>query len=138
MSSFLTWIRNGVLITAIVLTVGCSSQRDQQRELEIQADRRAEILSSGLPVNYGPLSIVRAQAKQNRVIIEMLYADDSTMPAERLYQQAKKYYCSNSEIKTTLKQGLVYEIRIRNNRGQIAVNEVISESTCSPSADTES
>jgi hypothetical protein len=111
---------------------------EQQRELELLADRRAEILSSGLPVNYGPLSIVRAQARDNRVIIEMLYADDSSMSAQTLYQQAEKYYCNNSEITATLKQGLVYEIRIRNNRGQMAVNEVISLSTCSPNSDVES
>ncbi|ORT50039.1 hypothetical protein ST37_08945 [Vibrio sp. qd031] len=134
MTSVFRFVGRTLLVAAAIISVGCSSQMDQQRELELLADRRAEILSSGLPVNYGSLSIVRAQAKQNRVILEMLYAGDSTLSAQALYQQAEKYYCSNSEILTTLKQGLVYEIRIRNSRGQITVNELISDSTCNPSA----
>ncbi len=120
----------GLLLSFAAVAAGCSSQMEKQRELELLADRRAEILSSSLPVNYGALSVVRAQAKQNTVIIEMLYADEDALSAQRLFAQAKAYYCTNNEIKTTLEQGINYQIRIRNNRGQMSVNELITASNC--------
>ncbi|GEM81462.1 GspS/AspS pilotin family protein [Vibrio superstes] len=118
---------------ATLILAGCSSNGDKQRELELKADRRAGILSSSLPIEYGPLTITRASAKGSVVIIEMLYNQSGSKSADQLVASAKNYYCSSEDVRATMEEGISYLIKVRNNRGQLVVEEMISTQTCSAS-----
>ncbi|MDN3715282.1 hypothetical protein BCT04_14665 [Vibrio breoganii] len=118
---------------ATLILAGCSSNGDKQRELELKADRRAGILASSLPIEYGPLTITRASSKGSIVIIEMLYNQSGSKSADQLVASAKNYYCSSEDVRATMEEGIGYLIKVRNNRGQLVVEEMISTKTCSAS-----
>ncbi|MFS1429914.1 type II secretion system pilot lipoprotein GspS-beta, partial [Vibrio splendidus] len=63
---------------AAVLLAGCSSssEQDKQRQLEMMAQHRAGVLSAGLPIEYGPLSVMRVLAKNTVIEIMMIYNQD--------------------------------------------------------------
>ena len=71
-------IRKISVITFVILIVGCSSAASQkQKYLEMVAKNRASLLASELPLESGPLSIMRANSKGNIIEIMMVYNDDA-------------------------------------------------------------
>ncbi|CAM2954331.1 GspS/AspS pilotin family protein [Vibrio rarus] len=119
-----------VAILATLILAGCASSSDDQRELKLMADRRAGILASSLPIEYGPLTITRATAKDTTVIIEMLYNQSGSKPADKLVQSASDYYCSSEEIRASMDKGINYFIKVRNNRGQMVIQQGINAASC--------
>lgn len=123
-----------IALSCAATLLGCASQDTQQQELALKADRRAGILASSLPIEYGPLTITKASSRDNTVIIEMLYNQAGQKPASQLASSAKNYYCTTEELKTSIDEGINYLIKIRNNRGKLVVEEMITQQTCSSSA----
>ncbi|MEZ8010220.1 GspS/AspS pilotin family protein [Vibrio sp. 10N.222.54.F12] len=123
---------------AIALLAGCSSssEQDKQRQLEMMAHHRAGVLSAGLPIEYGPLSIMRVLAKNTVVEIMMIYNQDAkgAKPLNQVVDMSVNSYCTNSEVRANLDMGLAYNIKIRNTRGQLMVEKLISKETCQSSS----
>ncbi|MEZ8823205.1 GspS/AspS pilotin family protein [Vibrio amylolyticus] len=123
------------IIIALLLPfilLGCSSNAEQQRHLELLANNRASVLSSELPLEHGPLSIMRASAKGTTIEIMMVYNDDArgALPVQQVMKMSVNSYCSNPEVKSNLEVGISYRIKIRNSRGQLMVDEYIDKNTC--------
>jgi len=121
------------LVTLVLITLsGCSSNANQQKNLELLADNRASLLSSELPLEYGPLNIMRANAKGATVEMMMVYnADDrNAKPVSQVLESSVKTFCSNEDIRANLDVGLSYRIKMRNSRGQLLVDELITQQTC--------
>lgn len=123
-------IVSSILLLSATLT-GCASNSDQ-KHLELLASNRASVVSSELPLEVGPLSIMRANAKGTSIEIMMIYNQDQAgaKPIEQVMQQGVKYYCTNNETKLNLEAGLSYRIKMRNTRGQLMYDEFISQETC--------
>ncbi|WP_261817220.1 GspS/AspS pilotin family protein [Vibrio gallicus] len=118
------------------LIAGCASSDEKQKALELKADRRADILASSLPITYGPLTIASAKSKNSTVIIEMLYNQSGNKPANQLIDSAATYYCSSKEVRASMDEGVNYAIKIRNNRGQLVVEKVITSDSCKVQPDS--
>nr|WP_017076387.1 MULTISPECIES: type II secretion system pilot lipoprotein GspS-beta [unclassified Vibrio] len=123
---------------AAVLLAGCSSssEQDKQRQLEMMAQHRAGVLSAGLPIEYGPLSVMRVLAKNTVIEIMMIYNQDAkgAKPLNQVVDMSVNSYCTNSEVRANLDMGLAYNIKIRNTRGQLIVEKLISKETCQSSS----
>lgn len=122
-----------LLLTATLLLSACSSaERDEQNRIEMLAKNRAAILSAGLPIKQGPLSIMRVTAKKSTVVMMMLYNTDSekALPISQVVSQSKQQLCNNIEVKTNLEMGLSYQIELRSARGQLLVDEFITAASC--------
>ncbi|MEZ8057896.1 GspS/AspS pilotin family protein [Vibrio splendidus] len=121
-----------------VLLAGCSSssEQDKQRQLEMMAQHRAGVLSAGLPIEYGPLSVMRVLAKNTVIEIMMIYNQDAkgAKPLNQVVDMSVNSYCTNSEVRANLDMGLAYNIKIRNTRGQLIVEKLISKETCQSSS----
>lgn len=128
-------------LIALLTLAGCaSSAQDKQRQIEMLAQSRASVLSSTLPIEKGPLSVMKASANKGTVEIMMLYNTDAkgAKPIEEVIRSSMNYYCTDSEVKTNLDMGLAYRILIRNTRGQLMSNQYIDNSSCSkPANDSE-
>lgn len=122
----------GFVTMAIIVVSGCSSNANQQKNLELLADNRASLLSSELPLEYGPLNIMRANAKGTTVEMMMVYnADDrNAKPVSQVLDSSIKTFCANDDIRANLDVGLSYRIKMRNSRGQLLVDELITQQTC--------
>ena len=119
-------------LAALVL-VGCSSSdQDKQRQLEMMAQHRAGVLSAGLPIEYGPLKVMRVLAKNTVIEIMMIYNQDAqgAKPLNQVLKSSVNSYCTSSEVRANLHMGLAYNIKIRNTRGQLMVEQLISKQTC--------
>ncbi len=109
----------------------CSSSDEHQRNLELLADSRANLISSSLPLEAGPLTILQASAKGDIVQLLMMYDDDNTrLSAKQLYLNSVLSLCLNKTIQDNLAMGLRYHINIRNARGQKIVNETLTQDGC--------
>ncbi|WGW01593.1 GspS/AspS pilotin family protein [Vibrio sp. YMD68] len=117
---------------ASLMLFGCSSNADQQRNLELLAQNRASVLSSELPLEYGPLSIMRARAKGTTIEIMMVYNDDApgAKPTQQIMKMSVDSYCSDPDVKNNLEVGVSYRIQMRNSRGQLMIDQYIDNSTC--------
>ena len=93
--------KQGVLITVIAVLSGCSSSAQKQQHLELLADNRAQLLSSELPLEAGPLSIMRATAKGATIEIMMLYNQDAkgAKPPSAVLEHSINTYCANPAIR---------------------------------------
>ena len=121
------------VIIFVVLVVGCSSAASQkQKYLEMLAKNRASLLASELPIESGPLSIMRANSKGNTIEIMMVYNNDAkgAKPTATLLSQSVKTYCSNRDTKANLDLGIHYRIKIRNSRGQLMTDELLTSQKC--------
>ncbi|CAK1752963.1 Beta-barrel assembly machine subunit BamC [Vibrio crassostreae] len=121
----------------LALLAGCSSsEHDEQRQLEMMAQHRAGVLSAGLPIEYGPLSVMRVLAKNTVIEIMMIYNQDAkgAKPLNQVVDMSVNSYCTNSEVRANLDMGLAYNIKIRNTRGQLMVEKLISKDTCQSSS----
>ncbi|MFC5077355.1 hypothetical protein VTH8203_01333 [Vibrio thalassae] len=120
-------------ITAMAVLAGCSStDADQQRQIEMLAQSRASVLSSGLPVEQGPLSIMKAAANKGTVEIMMIYNTDAkgAKPLDTVLRTSMNFYCTDREVKSNLEMGLSYRIKIRNSRGQLMVDQIVTKDYC--------
>nr|WP_275665639.1 GspS/AspS pilotin family protein [Vibrio sp. Isolate30] len=119
-------------MAALVLAGCSSSDQDQQRQLEMMAQHRAGVLSAGLPIEYGPLKVMRVLAKNTVIEIMMIYNQDAqgAKPLNQVLKTSVNSYCTNSEVRANLDMGLAYNIKIRNTRGQLMVEQLISKQTC--------
>ncbi|MGI2783060.1 GspS/AspS pilotin family protein [Vibrio alginolyticus] len=111
---------------------GCSSTDDNQRQLELMASNRAGVLSAGLPLEYGPLQIMRVSSNKNVVEMMMIYNDGAlgAKPLNQVLNTSIYTYCSNPEVRKQIDKGLMYRIKVRNSRGQLMADELVSAQTC--------
>ena len=100
------------------------------------AQHRAGVLSAGLPIEHGPLSVMRVLAKNTVIEIMMIYNQDAkgAKPLKQVVDMSLNSYCTNSEVRANLDMGLAYNIKIRNTRGQLMVEKLISKDTCQSSS----
>lgn len=125
--------RSAALLGLMVMTLaGCSSNAEKQRNLELLAENRASVLSAELPLEAGPLSILRASASGTTIEIMMVYNTDArgAKPASQLLNQSINVYCTNPDTKANMEVGLSYRIKIRNTRGQLMIDELITSQRC--------
>lgn len=125
--------RSAALLGLLVMTLaGCSSNAEKQRNLELLAENRASVLSAELPLEAGPLSILRASASGTTIEIMMVYNTDArgAKPASQLLNQSINVYCTNPDTKANMEVGLSYRIKIRNTRGQLMIDELITSQRC--------
>lgn len=107
--------------------VGCASVQEQNS----MAEYRANVISAGLPVQYGPLNVVSARSQENQVIINMIYNDLSAVVSpQELMTKSTRTLCNNPEVSTLLNKGVNYRVVIRSDRGQLLTDEVISSNSC--------
>ncbi|MEZ8103876.1 GspS/AspS pilotin family protein [Vibrio cortegadensis] len=131
----MTTIRIAIaLMSSLLVLSGCASTEEQekQRMIELTAQSRASVLSAGLPIEQGPLSIMRASAKNGVVELMMLYNTDAkgAKPIDSVIKSSMDYYCNNVEVLQNLEIGVSYRILLRNSRGQLMVDELISQQRC--------
>ena len=121
----------GILLIAGL--AGCASDGNQQRQLELLASNRASLLSTELPLEVGPLSIMRASSKGTTIEIMMVYNQDQrgAKPLKQVLNHSITRYCTDNDTKANLDAGLSYRIKMRNSRGQLMVDEFVSKGTCS-------
>ncbi|PWF68013.1 hypothetical protein CCD93_13225 [Vibrio sp. T21] len=112
---------------------GCSSNDDNQRQLELMASNRAGVLSAGLPLEYGPLQIMRVSSNKNVVEMMMIYNDDAlgAKPLNQVLNTSIYTYCNTPSVREQIDMGLMYRLKVRNSRGQLIADELVSEQTCS-------
>ncbi|CAH1545937.1 MULTISPECIES: GspS/AspS pilotin family protein [Vibrio] len=112
---------------------GCSSSDDKQHQLELMASNRAGVLSAGLPLEYGPLKILRISSNKNVVEMMMIYNDDAlgAKPLNQVVNTSIYTYCNTPAVREQIDMGLMYRIKVRNSRGQLMADELVSAQTCS-------
>ncbi|MDW2036238.1 GspS/AspS pilotin family protein [Vibrio sp. 665] len=110
-----------------------SSSNDNQRQLELMASNRAGVLSAGLPLEYGPLQIMRVSSNKNVVEMMMIYNDDAlgAKPLNQVLNTSIYTYCNTPSVREQIDMGLMYRFKVRNSRGQLIADELVSEQTCS-------
>ncbi|KII75598.1 GspS/AspS pilotin family protein [Vibrio renipiscarius] len=113
--------------------LGCASDGNQQRQLELLASNRASLLSAELPLEAGPLSIMRASAKGTTIEIMMVYNQEQqgAKPLQQVLNTSINRYCTHNDTKANLDAGLSYRIKMRNSRGQLMADQFVSKETCS-------
>jgi uncharacterized protein YcfL len=118
-------------ILAVLLLAGCSSN-SQQEQLDLLASNRAQLLNAQLPVEQGPLSILRAIAQKNVIEIMMIYNTDAPdVPStDQLVKSSITQYCADKSTLANLNAGVVYRIKLRNTRGQLMVDRMVSKDDC--------
>lgn len=121
------------LFLAFGALAGCSSSNDNQRQLELMASNRAGVLSAGLPLEYGPLQIMRVSSNKNVVEMMMIYNDDAlgAKPLNQVLNTSIYTYCNTPSVREQIDMGLMYRLKVRNSRGQLIADELVSEQTCS-------
>ncbi|ASU22523.1 hypothetical protein CCZ37_07895 [Vibrio qinghaiensis] len=119
-------------VFATLLAVGCSSNGDQQKYLEALASNRAKVISAELPLEFGPLSVMRASSKGSTVEIMMIYNVDQkgAKPIDQVLKTSINSYCSDDITRANIDFGLTYRIKMRNTRGQLVVDQLINKETC--------
>ncbi|MGY0613743.1 GspS/AspS pilotin family protein [Vibrio sp. FJH11] len=118
---------------ALSALAGCTSSSEKQRQLELLASNRAGVLSAGLPLEYGPLKIMRVSSNQNVIEMMMIYNDTAAgaKPLTQVLNSSIYTFCHKPDIRDQINMGLMYRVKIRNTRGQLMADELISEQRCS-------
>lgn len=124
-----TW---GVIALSGVLMAGCTSNSEREKTLEMIATNRAALLASELPLEYGPLHIMRANAKGSTIEIMMVYNNSApnAKPTREVLANSEKAFCNNKTIMENLTTGVSYRIKIRDNRGNLLVDQAITKESC--------
>ncbi|WP_038174450.1 MULTISPECIES: GspS/AspS pilotin family protein [Vibrio] len=125
---------SALLAILVTLLAGCSStEMEKQHHLSMVAENRASLLASELPIEAGPLSILRATANQTTIEIMMVYNQEAkgAKPIDQVLKTSIRAYCDNPETKKNLDVGLSYRIKMRNSRGQLMADELITSQRCS-------
>lgn len=128
-----TSLKTLTLLALSTLIIGCSSAAgERQKHLELLAQNRAGLLATQLPLESGPLSIMRASAKAATIEIMMVYNQDAkgAKPTAQLLTHSIQTYCSSPDTRSNMEVGLSYRIKMRNTRGQLMADEVITEQRC--------
>ena len=124
------------IVIAAMIIVGCSStSAEKERHLTLLAQNRANLLASELPLEAGPLSIMRASSKGSNVEIMMVYNADApgAKPAATVLSNSINAYCTSADTKANLEVGLSYRIKMRNSRGQLIAGEMVTLERCTNS-----
>lgn len=124
------------IVIAAMIIVGCSStSAEKERHLTQLAQNRANLLASELPLEAGPLSIMRASSKGSNVEIMMVYNADApgAKPAATVLSNSINAYCTSADTKANLEVGLSYRIKMRNSRGQLIADEMVTLERCTSS-----
>ncbi|WP_319554658.1 GspS/AspS pilotin family protein [uncultured Vibrio sp.] len=118
---------------ALSALAGCTSSADKERQLELMASNRAGVLSAGLPMEYGPLKIMRVSSNKNVIELMMIYNDGAmgAKPLAQVLNSSIYTFCHKPEIRDQINMGLMYRVKVRNTRGQLMADELISEQRCS-------
>jgi hypothetical protein len=122
-----------------VLLSGCSSSsNDVDKQLELLASNRATLIQAQLPVEDGPISVMRASSNGRVIEIMMIYNEDApnARPVQSVFQSGISHYCSDPETKSNLEAGLAYRIKIRNSRGQLMIDKIIDKKSCGSDTNT--
>lgn len=123
-----------VVVASLLSLASCASSdtEQQQRRLELIASNRASVLSSELPIEYGPLTIMQAKAVGSTIQISMVYNPDAkgAKPFQEIQKDTVNSYCVNPDIERNLKVGISYRVQMRNSRGQLVVDQMINQETC--------
>ncbi len=117
---------------AIGALAGCTSSDDKQRQLELMASNRAGMLSAGLPLEQGPLQIMRVSSNKNVVEMMMIYNEGAlgAKPLSQVINSSIYTFCHSPDIRQQIDMGLMYRVKVRNSRGQLVADELISEQSC--------
>lgn len=121
------------LCLSITALAGCTSSDDKQRQLELMASNRAGVLSAGLPLEYGPLKIMRVSSNKNVIEMMMVYNEGAltAKPLRQVLNTSIYTFCHTPDIREQIDMGLMYRIKVRNNRGQLMADQLISQQNCS-------
>lgn len=123
-----------IICAALVFSAlaGCSSNDERERQLELMASNRAGMLSAGLPLEHGPLKVMRISANKSVIEMMMIYNSDAqgAKPTEQVLANSIQSYCNSDEILSQLDLGLAYRIKIRNSRGQLVADQLVTAQTC--------
>ena len=124
-----TW---GVIALSGVLLAGCSSNSEREKTLEMIATNRAALLASELPLEYGPLHIMRANAKGSTIEMMMVYNNSApnAKSTQEVLTNSEKAFCNNNTIMENLTTGISYRIKMRDSRGTLLVDQLITQETC--------
>lgn len=124
--------RLAAVLLLVSALMGCASDGNQQRQLELLASNRASLLAAELPLEAGPLSIMRASAKGTTIEIMMVYNQEQqgAKPLQQVLNTSITRYCTNKDTKANLDAGLSYRIKMRNSRGQLMADQFVSQETC--------
>ncbi|NRF28147.1 GspS/AspS pilotin family protein [Vibrio coralliilyticus] len=127
----LSWHKLVILIAVSALNIGCSSS-EPRAQLKLLAESRANLLSTQLPLEYGPLSIMSAQS--HGAIIELIFIYNETSegakPTKIVLYNSLHAYCNSPDTKNNLDLGISYRIKVRNSRGQLIADELITKQRC--------
>ncbi|MFC3025433.1 GspS/AspS pilotin family protein [Vibrio zhugei] len=122
----------GAVGLIIALLAGCSSANKDQKRLEMIATNRAALLSSELPLQYGPLHIMRANSRGSMIEMMMVYNTDAAeaKPVQDVMTHSAMSFCQNPTISDNLTQGIDYRIKIRDSRGKLLIDNIITDKSC--------
>lgn len=75
---------------------------------------------------------MRISSTKNVVEMMMIYNTDAkdAKPVNALIATSIAQYCQDSTVRNQLDMGLVYRIKIRNSRGQLLTDELITTQSC--------
>lgn len=122
----------GTITLAVLLLSGCSSTAEQQKNLELLAANRASVLNAELPIEQGPLHIMRASSKGTTIEMMMIYNIDQqgAQSITQVMDTSVKRFCSSTDIRANLDVGISYRLQVRNPRGQLMVDQVVTKNNC--------
>lgn len=122
----------GLALLSLAVLAGCSSNGERDKNLELLAANRASILGTELPLEYGPLNIMRVNAKGSTIEMMMVYNTDhpGAKPIDQVLQSSIHSFCNNSDIRANLDVGIGYRIKMRNSRGQLMVDQLVTKENC--------
>ncbi len=96
------------------------------------ASNRAGMLSAGVPLEQGPLKIMRVSSNKNVIEMMMIYNDGAlgAKPLNQVMSSSVYTFCHSPDIREQLEMGLLYRVMVRNTRGQLVADELISTQSC--------
>ncbi|MGR5389194.1 type II secretion system pilot lipoprotein GspS-beta [Vibrio sp. BS-M-Sm-2] len=119
-------LRTTVIIFVSVMLSGCQISPMESNGL---ADYRATVISSQLPQDLGPLTLVGAKSKAN--IVTIVFVKKKTVDMERLVARVTVSFCENIEIRPLLEYGISYRIFTLGKNDKVESLNVISLANCS-------
>ncbi|MCK6264485.1 GspS/AspS pilotin family protein [Vibrio sp. ZSDE26] len=119
-------LRTTVIIFVSVMLNGCQISPIKSNGL---ADYRATVISSQLPQELGPLTLVDAKSKSN--IVTLVFVKKKTLNMDSLVEKIVVSFCGNIEIRPLLESGISYRIITLGKNEKVESLNVISLAKCS-------
>jgi len=119
-------LRKTVIFFVSVMLNGCQINPIKSNGL---ADYRATVISSQLPQELGPITLVNAQSKDNSVTL--VFVKKKTMNMDSLVEKVAVSFCDNIEIRPLLENGISYRIITLGQNENVESLNVISLAKCS-------